>query len=71
MDNSDIAAAALQPGKIGKCSCSRHTKNAKPNKGCKKCKGTGKVTACAECEGSGWSAPLNRMCGRCQGAGYV
>lgn len=51
MDTSDIAAAALRPDHIGKCNCSRHTKNKMPNRGCKKCKGTGKVKACDKCDG--------------------
>jgi hypothetical protein len=71
MDNSDLAAAALRPDHTGKCNCSRNTKLGKPSKTCKKCKGTGRVTACADCEGSGWNKNSNSMCRKCVGCGYI
>jgi DnaJ-class molecular chaperone len=71
MDTSDIAAAALHPDGRGKCNCSRETKTRKPNPRCVKCNGSGIVTACEDCEGSGWKANQNKICPRCQGRGYM
>jgi DnaJ-class molecular chaperone len=70
MDTSDIAAAALKPDHKGKCNCARGAKNLKPISRCPKCKGTGILTACDACEGSGWDKNTNSTCGRCGGKGF-
>lgn len=71
MDNGDLAAAAIKPNRIGPCNCKRTTKNGKPSRKCLKCAGTGKITACAECEASGWSSKQNKPCPKCQGLGHT
>jgi DnaJ-class molecular chaperone len=70
MDISDIAAAALKPEGIGVCNCSHYNDKRKPNPRCPKCHGSGKLTACLACEGSGWMATANTVCPQCQGNGY-
>lgn len=70
METSDIAAAALQPDRKGKCGCSRTTKNLKPSPKCPKCKGKGIVEACETCGGSGWNPRTNHLCNFCNGNGY-
>lgn len=71
MDTTDIAAAALKPNHKGHCNCSARTRDKRPNRACPKCKGTGTLTACAECEGSGWNKTNQKACMRCGGAGYL
>jgi DnaJ-class molecular chaperone len=71
MDTSDIAAAALKPDGVGVCNCSRHTNKRKPIRSCPKCHGTGKLTACLDCEGSGWKPAINAACPKCAGKGYI
>jgi hypothetical protein len=71
MDTTDIAAAAQKPDGIGVCNCSRHTDKKKPNRRCPKCHGSGKLTACVECEGSGWDSATNAAHAKCGGKGYI
>jgi hypothetical protein len=71
MDMTDIAAAALKANHKGPCSCKHRTKDRKPHPACPKCHGQGTLTACGECEGSGWSAANNKLCQKCQGNGYL
>lgn len=71
MDTSDIAAAALKPDGRGRCSCARHTKSHNPDRRCPKCHGTGMLTACLTCGGSGWNPKANKMCQNCQGCGFT
>jgi DnaJ-class molecular chaperone len=71
MDNSDLAAAALKPDLRAKCNCRKQTKMGKPNKTCPKCHGTGTVTACKDCEASGWSRVQNKICPKCAGTGHT
>jgi DnaJ-class molecular chaperone len=71
MDTSDIAAAALKPDGVGVCNCSRHTDKRKPMRRCPKCHGSGKLTACLDCEGSGWKPAINAACQKCEGKGYI
>jgi hypothetical protein len=70
MDATDIAAAALKPDGRGPCNCRKATKNAKPHSKCPKCRGTGTLTACEDCGGSGWNAKKQGVCSLCQGHGY-
>jgi DnaJ-class molecular chaperone len=71
VETADIAAAALQPDHKGKCLCRKHTKDGKPQKACPKCHGSGVVTACSLCEGSGWNSKLQNKCERCGGLGFL
>jgi DnaJ-class molecular chaperone len=70
IDTTYLAAAALQPDGIGPCNCKHHTNDGKPSKQCPACHGTGKLTACLECEGSGWNPKRNTVCSKCEGHGY-
>jgi hypothetical protein len=70
MDNSDLAAAALKPDLRAKCNCRKQTKMGKPNKMCPKCHGTGTVTACKDCSGSGWDGKKQCLCVGCSGKGW-
>jgi len=69
MDTSDIAAAAIRPNRTGRCNCATGKKRPKPK--CPKCKGTGKITVCENCEGAGWDIKNNRGCLRCQSTGCL
>lgn len=70
-DVSDIAAAALKADGVGPCNCKKHTKDAAPSIRCAKCKGTGKITACLDCGGSGWNPKKNKTCPVCMGLGHL
>lgn len=71
MDTTDIAAAALKADGRGRCHCAKNTKDAKPHRACPKCHGRGILTACLDCEGSGWKAAANEVCSKCQGNGHL
>lgn len=70
MDTTDIAAAALKDSCRGPCSCKRGTRDGKPSRKCPKCQGTGTLTACKDCGGTGWNPLIQKMCQRCEGKGY-
>ena len=57
-----LSQAALNKATI-KC-----PKPGKHNNKCA-CLGTGFVTACTGCDGSGWNARMNKVCGPCGGKG--
>lgn len=43
--------------------------NAEKHPGMCVCRGTGKVKACATCDGSGWNRASNKPCSGCGGTG--
>ena len=71
IDTSYIAAAALKPGGKGPCNCRQFTRDGKPSVKCEMCHGSGTLTACLTCEGSGWNAKTNKPCVPCSGHGYL
>lgn len=64
----DIAAAAAKGGKA-RCSCRTRTRDLKPKRDCKVCKGTGTLEACSWCKGAGFDASTQAACKRCEGRG--
>jgi len=71
MDVSDIALAATLHHGVGPCNCKQRTKDRKPHAACKKCHGTGKLTACLDCGGAGWKAAEAKICAKCEGRGHL
>lgn len=71
MDTTDIAAAARNENHKARCHCYRNTQLKKPKPTCVKCKGTGTITACSHCAGSGWDRSSQSACIHCNGNGCL